>query len=776
MEEEKKEEQLEEQEEVKEESSEVEEKVEEEKEPEEKPTEEEKEVEEEPPKEEEKPAEEESPKEEEKPEEEPPKEEEKEAEEEPLKEEEKPAEEEKKEEETHPVEEKKEEEKKAEEKPKKDKDKWWKTALIIATIIIIILLLLRCCGNGKKYKITLHYGDDTVIVDKGFKLADLQVEGGEVSFLVDSDGNVINPGDELKPGGEYSGHIIPAGKETVKVTYIIDTDSFTVKYKKGAGLLFPKDPKKTGYVFLGWLDKDTKKIPTYMMPVNHDMTIIAIFEKSKLENGKCKENCDTKGDGKCTLNCDTNGDGKCDKNCDTNGDGKPDTNVTPSGSTKCTLNCDTNGDGKCDKNCDTNGDGKPDKNVTPNGDNVCTLNCDSNGDGKCDANCDTDGDGQADTSVTPGFTLPSNPENSGDGSNSQSSTPSDNYCVLNCDTDRDGTADTNVDKDGDGIADTNVDVDHDGKCDINCDTNYDGACDSNCEQQVYPTIGFERNLYLACDSKHSMIFGHKKENIIYTKINGKNVTPDYYVQGSIPIFDFEKYKGSGKTIKFEAKYIQADDAGEKYYVIFKATITFAKGCTSNPTPSASPTAPTQDTDKTDVKDTPAPSTPPEDTTDYGTITLSASNTCIAAYGEVTVTAEVSNAKDGTINWSSSECVDIHGSGNTVTAILRGCGSNPTITGTLNNGASATLTFTFEEGLTYWVTNNGSPLEPEDGRYFGSNMRFYSNIPAYFRGGNLDGDGDTLRTSAHQQHNWGGIVTITTPCGQTATLDTQGVVN
>lgn len=226
---------------------------------------------------------------------------------------------------------------------------------IIGIIILIIIILLLCirCGCGKRYKIKIHNGDDIIEVDGDFKLSDLDVEGGIVSFLVDSDGHIVDPSEKLDPSKEYSVHIIPDGKEKVKVTYINGSWKRTFDYLKGSGLLFPKDPIKEGYVFLGWKNEEKGIYPKYMDPVNEDMTLVAQFGKSEFK------------DGVCTLNCDNNKDGVCDLNCDKDGDGKPDTNIDKNGDGICDLNCDADGDGKCDYKCDTNGDGK------------CDLNCES---------------------------------------------------------------------------------------------------------------------------------------------------------------------------------------------------------------------------------------------------------------------------------------------------------------------------------------------------------------------------------------------------------------
>ena len=55
---------------------------------------------------------------------------------------------------------------------------------IIILIIIILLLCVKCGCERKKYKIKIHNGDEIIEVDGDFKLSDLDVEGGIVSFLV----------------------------------------------------------------------------------------------------------------------------------------------------------------------------------------------------------------------------------------------------------------------------------------------------------------------------------------------------------------------------------------------------------------------------------------------------------------------------------------------------------------------------------------------------------------------------------------------------------------
>jgi len=212
---------------------------------------------------------------------------------------------------------------------KKKKNRWIYLLLLLLflAIIIIILLLLKNCGSDSKYKIKIHYDDSVIEVDENFKLSDFDVEGGKASFLVNSDGNIVKPDDKLDPKKEYSVHVIPEDKEKVKVTYKFGDEQLVVEYQKGAGLLFPKTPTKDSHVFIGWRHDGKDTYANFMDPVNEDMILVAQFEEIKVEDGKCK------------LNCDVNNDGECDLNCDLDGDGIPD------------INIDSDNDGKCDELC-----------------------------------------------------------------------------------------------------------------------------------------------------------------------------------------------------------------------------------------------------------------------------------------------------------------------------------------------------------------------------------------------------------------------------------------
>ena len=175
---------------------------------------------------------------------------------------------------------------------------------------------------------------------------------------------------------------------------------------------------------------------------------------------------------------------------------------------------------------------------------------------------------------------------------------------------------------------------------------------------------------------------------------------------------------------------------------------------------------------------PTPATPKEDTTDYGTISLAPNNAClINGSNRVTVTATVNNAKDSTIDWLGDACLAISSSGNTATVSGRGCGEHPQLTARLHNGASATVTFNFENNLSVTVVDGGTGSPDSDGKYFGV-RKITTNIPAVFSSSNgaiLYGD-SSPKTSVSTLAGMDGVVTVTTSCGQSKTIRWRAEIN
>ena len=664
---------------------------------------------------------------------------------------------------------------KKEENQKKKSKSWIYIVGIIIIILIILLLLHSCIGKGKNYKIKLHYGDDVLEVDKDFDLSKLEVGGGEVTFLVDSDGHIVDPKDKLNPDKEYSAHIVPNGKQKVKVTYKTDSSSLVIEYQKGSGLLFPEDPVKKGYIFIGWKDESIDDYPIYMMPVEHDMTLVAVFEKSTMEGGKC------------TLNCDTNNDGKCDLNCDKNGDGKPDTNI------------DTDGDGKCDSNC---------KNTEMNYKYM---------EGELNLSCETKG-----------FSLFMNKSSEFVNAKYDGKVIEPDEWNMNANDEQKyaewTTSIAEYFKSGKIVTfvSTLIKTDATGQkyySILTAKFNFEGNCKKGEEEKndIPSTDGTVQELHYNCDTPHGVILYWEKDRIQSVTIDGKKANPGKYNEKNYPTYDLRKYKGSGRTIYLNAK---VTDYENKDYE-FTVKLVFSKDCDKNdekktytltynanggsispknkslnegasygnlPTPTrsgytfdgwfTSASGGNKVSSSTIIKaNTTIYAHWTEIPQDNGTISLNARNTCLVKGQATTIMANVNNAIDATVDWLGDSCLSISSQGNTATVRGNNCGVHPTVTGRLHNGAKDTVTLNYEDTLTVTITDtSGNKVSPSDGVYYGNNLTITSNVSAYITGSYLSGDSGSLRTSAKTQGAAGTTVTVRTACGQTKSITISPIIN
>ncbi len=85
---------------------------------------------------------------------------------------------------------------------------------------------------------------------------------------------------------------------------------------------------------------------------------------------------------------------------------------------------------------------------------------------------------------------------------------------------------------------------------------------------------------------------------------------------------------------------------------------------------------------------------------------------------------------------------------------------------------------YEDKLDVTITNiYGNPATYINGAYDGNKVTITTNVPAYITGNGLDVESDSLRTSATTNYYaYDKTITITTPCGQSKTINIKAVIN
>ena len=187
---------------------------------------------------------------------------------------------------------------------------------------------------------------------------------------------------------------------------------------------------------------------------------------------------------------------------------------------------------------------------------------------------------------------------------------------------------------------------------------------------------------------------------------------------------------------------------------------------------------TKEVVKEEVEETPQEATPaPVDNTDYGSIGLSASSACIIGDGTISVTANVNNAIDKTINWNVSKCFGLNGDANSK-SVNRVCNLATTeagvITASLNNGQSASVNVSYEPKIFITVFDgNGQISADSNGEYLGGNVTIRTNTNATFSGNYIK---STTPNSVTLHNSSDSLITITTACGQSTTVKINALIN
>lgn len=186
-----------------------------------------------------------------------------------------------------------------------------------------------------------------------------------------------------------------------------------------------------------------------------------------------------------------------------------------------------------------------------------------------------------------------------------------------------------------------------------------------------------------------------------------------------------------------------------------------------------------------------PKTEPKEETkvepkDEGTISLRANDQCIIGSDTVTITANVSNALDSTVNWSNLKCFNMTKESNNTLKISRiGRGTmcreveelNPVVTASLNNGSSDSLKFNYEFSLDVTVYDGSSVVQKDgNGLYSVGNPKIVSNMSAEFIYSNTRCIKEKTDNSITLYNSCDGTVTIRTQCGQTKTVELYAIIN
>ena len=164
------------------------------------------------------------------------------------------------------------------------------------------------------------------------------------------------------------------------------------------------------------------------------------------------------------------------------------------------------------------------------------------------------------------------------------------------------------------------------------------------------------------------------------------------------------------------------------------------------------------------------------------VSLTATGQCLVGTSSVTAKAAIANDKGSTITWTYPKCF-AHEINETEKSVklyrTMVCSDSeetkPVITAKLNNGSTASLTFTYEPKLVVKVYSNSTQVFPNgDGAYEGGNgMRIETNVNATFSGQNIS---STTATSARVSASHDPVITIKTPCGQTKSIQLQLIIN
>lgn len=158
----------------------------------------------------------------------------------------------------------------------------------IFIVLVIALILFLVLNNNKKYTITFDSDGGTklnnIIAKENEKITlptNVKKEGYIFNGWLDKDGKPVNDVMEVISDVTFVASWISADAKTITITFDSDggtkIDSLTVV--KGEELKLPTNPKKSGYTFISWVDKNDIPILDGAL-LDEDIALKALWEKN----------------------------------------------------------------------------------------------------------------------------------------------------------------------------------------------------------------------------------------------------------------------------------------------------------------------------------------------------------------------------------------------------------------------------------------------------------------------------------------------------------------
>ena len=183
-----------------------------------------------------------------------------------------------------------------------EKKKKWIIALIVVIVLLLIVILFLLFRH-KTYTITFNsVGGDSVAsikVKEGEKIElpnEPKKEGYKFAGWTNSKGMVITKDVVVDNDVILTANWISKNADTYVISYVLtDGSIYNVIVEKDKTILFPVNPVRDGYVFLGWVDEENNYI-TKNMFVTKALKLSAVWAKKGANTVVVKVNADNGSD------------------------------------------------------------------------------------------------------------------------------------------------------------------------------------------------------------------------------------------------------------------------------------------------------------------------------------------------------------------------------------------------------------------------------------------------------------------------------------------------